>query len=489
MHDVSDMDLLGNYRRNGSEAPFAELVQRHIALVHSAALRHVSIPAQAEEITQAVFIILARKASGLRPDTILEGWLYETTRLTSLSFMRGERRRQFREQEAYMQSTLQQSTDDLLWNQLAPLLDEAMSRLGRKDREAVILRFFKEKSVREVAATLQVNEAAAQRRILRALEKLRKFFTKRGVNSTTTILAGAISANSVQAAPVALAKSVTAVAVVKGSIATTSTLTLVNGALKIMAWSKAKTAVIAGIGILFVAGTTTGTIKEVREHREVQEQGTPAWQESYDLSFVDRLPPQIKLLASLPSTLQSGTHIIGSRNGKALGLGLGVPDLVMMAYGVGWAQIIWNAPVPQGKYDFIANLPNPLDNIAAGQKGIQKTFGLTVRRETMETNALILKVKSHGASGLRPSAGEFSGNETSDSFSAHNQNLSTLVDYLERCLGTVVSDQTRLEGSYDIDFKWDSTPDGLKQALLDKTGLELVPTNMPVEMLVVEKVK
>jgi DNA-directed RNA polymerase specialized sigma24 family protein len=101
MHDVSDMELLRNYDRHGSEDAFTELVRRHINLVYSAALRHVGIAAHAEEITQAVFVILARKAAGLRPDTILEGWLHETTRLTALSFLRGERRRQFREQEAY----------------------------------------------------------------------------------------------------------------------------------------------------------------------------------------------------------------------------------------------------------------------------------------------------------------------------------------------------------------------------------------------------
>ena len=109
MHDASDMELLRDYDRQGSEAAFAALVQRHINLVYSVALRHVGIAAHAEEITQAVFIILARKAAGLRADTILEGWLHETTRLTALSFLRGERRRQFREQEAYMQSTLQEN--------------------------------------------------------------------------------------------------------------------------------------------------------------------------------------------------------------------------------------------------------------------------------------------------------------------------------------------------------------------------------------------
>jgi RNA polymerase sigma factor (sigma-70 family) len=280
MPDANDMELLRDYARQNSEAAFAELVRRHIALVYSAALRHVGIAAQAEEITQAVFIILARKASGLRPDTVLEGWLYETTRLTSLSFMRGERRRQFREQEAYMQSILQESTDDLLWNQLAPLLDEAMSRLGRKDRDAVVLRFFKEKSVREVAATLQVNEAAAQRRILRALEKLRKFFTKHGVSSTTAILAGVISANSIQAVPVALAKSVTAVAIAKGAAASGSTLTLVKGALKIMAWTKAQTAIVSVV----VVGMAAYSVIQHQAQVKLREQNESLQQQVDQLS-------------------------------------------------------------------------------------------------------------------------------------------------------------------------------------------------------------
>jgi len=235
MPDVSDMELLRDYERQGSEEAFAALVRRHINLVYSAAYRHVGIFAHAEEITQAVFVILARKAAGLRPDTILEGWLYETTRLISLSFMRGERRRQLREQEAYMQSTLQESADVSAWNQLAPLLDEAMARLGKKDREAVVLRFFKEKSLGEVAAAMNVTEAAAQSRVHRAVEKLRRFFTKRGVVLPAAVLTTAISANSVQAAPAVLAKSVTTVAIAKGAAAIGSALTLIQGALKIMA--------------------------------------------------------------------------------------------------------------------------------------------------------------------------------------------------------------------------------------------------------------
>jgi RNA polymerase sigma factor (sigma-70 family) len=239
MHDAGDMELLRQYDRQGSEAAFAALVQRHVNLVYSAAFRHVGIDAHAGEITQAVFIILARKAAGLRADTILESWLYETTRLTALSFLRSERRRQFREQEAYMRSTLNESSaPDAVWDQLAPLLDEAMARLGKKDRDAVVLRFFKDKNLREVAAALRVNEAAAQRRVHRAVEKLRAFFTKRGIIFPAAVLTTAIAANSVQAAPVTLAKSVTAVAIAKGAAASGSIIILVKGTMKTMTWLK-----------------------------------------------------------------------------------------------------------------------------------------------------------------------------------------------------------------------------------------------------------
>jgi RNA polymerase sigma factor (sigma-70 family) len=269
MPDANDMELLRDYARRNSDAAFAELVQRHVSLVFSVALRHVGIAAHAEEITQAVFIILARKADRLRPNTILEAWLYETTRLTALSFLRGERRRQFREQEAYMESALNETgtavtTDggapDQNWNQLAPLLDEAMSRLGEKDRAAVVLRFFKNKKISDVAAAMQVSEAAAQRRVLRALEKLRKSFARRGVSSTTAILAGTIAAHSVQAAPAGLTKTISAVAVTKGATISTSTLTLIKGALKVMAWTKMKTVAAVGAIIIFAAGTTTGLV-------------------------------------------------------------------------------------------------------------------------------------------------------------------------------------------------------------------------------------
>ncbi len=259
MPDVSDIELLRDFNRQGSEDAFAELVRRHINLVYSTAYRHVGIAAHAEEITQAAFVILARKAAGLRPDTVLDAWLYETTRLTSLSFLRGERRRQMREQEAYMQSTIQESADVSIWNQLAPLLDEAMARLEKKDREAVVLRFFKKKSLGEVAAALHITEAAAQSRVHRAVEKLQKYFAGRGIASTTDIITGTISTHSVQAAPALLAQTATAAALAKGATAGTSILALVKATLIAMKTKTIVATAVTAVVILGIGGFLVGT--------------------------------------------------------------------------------------------------------------------------------------------------------------------------------------------------------------------------------------
>ncbi len=251
--------MLRQYAENNSDEAFAALVTRHINLVYSVALRQVGNPHHAEEITQAVFIILAKKASALRHDKALSSWLFQATRLTANNFIRSETRRHRREEEAYMQSVLDEAGTEV-WPRIAPLLDDAVAGLREKDRQAIVLRFYEGRNLREVGLALGASEDAAEKRVNRALEKLRKFFTKRGVSSTTAILAGAISANSVQAAPVALAKSVTAVALAKGATASISTLTLIKGALKIMAWSKVKTVAVVGVAVIFFAVTTTGLV-------------------------------------------------------------------------------------------------------------------------------------------------------------------------------------------------------------------------------------
>jgi RNA polymerase sigma factor (sigma-70 family) len=261
MHEWDDNALLREYVERDSEEAFAALVNRHVNQVYSAALRQTGNPSAAEEITQAVFVILARKSRRLGRRVILSGWLYQTARLTAVAFVRGEIRRARREQEARMQTESNDAESDP-WSHIAPLLDAALAGLNEPDRHAVVLRFFDGKSLKEVGAALGANEDTARHRVNRAVEKLRRYFVKRGVLLPAAVLTAAISTHSVQAAPAGLAGAVTAVAFAKGAAAGGSTLTLIKGTLKIMAWTKIKTAVVVGAGVLLMAGTATVAVQK-----------------------------------------------------------------------------------------------------------------------------------------------------------------------------------------------------------------------------------
>lgn len=252
-----DMELVRAYAANRSEQAFETLVGRYVNLVYSAAMRQVRDPHLAEEITQAVFVILVRKAGTLGANTILPSWLHRTAGYCAADALKIQCRRRQREQEAYMQS-LSNETEVETWLQIAPLLDAAIAGLAEKDRHAIVLRFFQNKSLRETGAALGASEEAAKKRVNRALEKLRTYFFRHGVTSTTATIAGAISANSIQAAPVALAKTATVIALAKGITGSATTLTLTKGALKVMAWTKAKTVIAIGAGVLLAMSITTG---------------------------------------------------------------------------------------------------------------------------------------------------------------------------------------------------------------------------------------
>jgi len=210
--------LIERFAKAGSEEAFRELVQRHIALVYSVALRHTGNAHHAEEISQAVFIILARRAKSLSKGVVLSGWLYHTARLTAANFQRAEFRRIRREQEAHMQSVTKDEVADDVWRELLPLLDRAMASLSAADRNCVVLRFFEDKSFREVAETLRLEEGTAQRRVSRSLERLRVFFRAQGLNLSTNAIACAVSANSVKAAPATVIASVAARSLSSGTL-------------------------------------------------------------------------------------------------------------------------------------------------------------------------------------------------------------------------------------------------------------------------------
>jgi Sigma-70, region 4 len=167
-----------------------------------------------------------------------------------------------------MESQTEAAETEALWRQLSPMLDEALLSLRENDRRAVLLRFFEGQSLSEVGQGLAIGEDAARKRISRSLEKLRDYFVRRGVSSTTALIAGAISTYSVHAAPAALAKAVSVAAVAKGAVLGGSTLSLIEGALKFMAWTKAQTAAVG----LVVVGLAAVTVVQHRAQVNLREE-------------------------------------------------------------------------------------------------------------------------------------------------------------------------------------------------------------------------
>ncbi len=168
MQELDDNALLRDYVQRNSEAAIASLDARHVNKVYSVALRHTGNPHQAEEITQAVFVILAKKSSQLGKSVVLEGWLYQTARLTALTLIRSEIRRARREQDAQMKILVNKNESEI-WTQIAPLLDVAMASLNETDRHSVVLRFFYGKSMKDVGTALEGSEGAARLRVHRAI--------------------------------------------------------------------------------------------------------------------------------------------------------------------------------------------------------------------------------------------------------------------------------------------------------------------------------
>ena len=203
MPDVDDMELVQRYVAEGSEEAFATLVRRHLDVVHASARRQVRDPHVAEEVVQTVFVLLARKARSLRRGTLLTGWLYRATRYVASEVWRSETRRRVREQAAM--EPLHESPEPSPWEEIEPYLDEAMAGLGEADRNLVLLRYFENRSLKQVGAVVGISEDAAQKRVARALEKLRAIFVRRGTVVTTTMLAAALSTSAAPTAPTALA--------------------------------------------------------------------------------------------------------------------------------------------------------------------------------------------------------------------------------------------------------------------------------------------
>jgi RNA polymerase sigma factor (sigma-70 family) len=250
-----DSILLRRFVSEHSEEAFSELVRRHLDFVFSVALRQTQgNHARAQDITQEVFTVLARKAPSLQHRPTLAGWLHIGVHHAAVQLMRSEQRRQQREQEAWaMQNQSQPSATEGDWERLKPELNDAVCALGPVDRDILLLRFYQQRSFPEIAATLRMSADAAQKRAERALEKLRVCLVRRGITSTAVALASLLEARAVEAAPAGLS-----VPIAQGALAS------VNGGsgvlIHLMKLSKTKLAIAA----ILLAGASAVIIRQLR---------------------------------------------------------------------------------------------------------------------------------------------------------------------------------------------------------------------------------
>ena len=272
---ATDLELLRQFTRDHAQAAFTALVNRYVNLVYSAALRQVRAPQLAEEIAQSVFADLARDAGKLQPDTILTAWLYAVTRRTAIDVIRKESRRRLREQIAVEMTTMNATAND--WTHIEPLLDDAMAALDETDRSAVLLRYFENKSLREVGEALGASDDAAQKRVSRAVERLREFFSKRNVTIGASGLAVLISANAVQSAPLGLAATISAAAILAGTAVHTSTVIAATKAIAMTTLQK--TVITTALAVIAGAG-----IYEARQASQLREQNQTLQQQQAPLA-------------------------------------------------------------------------------------------------------------------------------------------------------------------------------------------------------------
>ncbi len=230
MTEISELDLLCDFAQRQSEASFGELVRRYLDLVYSTAMRLVADPHLAQDVSQAVFVALAQQA-GLVATKVAQGaalsaWLHLTTRNLAAKTVRTEVRRRAREKEAVAMHEVSDDDAAAAWEQIAPHLDGALGELPNPDRDALLLRFFERKSAREIGQRLGISEEAAQKRVRRALDRLRDRFVARGtvlpVGVSAPALAAILSAKTIEAAPLALSAGIVKASLLAASVATST---------------------------------------------------------------------------------------------------------------------------------------------------------------------------------------------------------------------------------------------------------------------------
>jgi RNA polymerase sigma factor (sigma-70 family) len=275
VNNRTDQELLRDYTEAGSEAAFSEVVRRHIDFVYSAALRLVRDSHLAQDVSQKVFLALAQNARRVAHRAVLSGWLHRTTHNLAANVVRSDARRRAREQEAAVMNELLSAEPETDWESIAPELDAALSELSEPDRDALLLRYFQRMSAQDMAQALGISGQAAQKRVNRAVERLRGSFAKRGIAVGASVLLVLIEANAVQTAPAGLAAAASGAALVGAALHTSTAITIA----KIIAMTTLQKALLATT-IVAVVGTGIYQVREVAHLRNqvqaLQQREVPA---------------------------------------------------------------------------------------------------------------------------------------------------------------------------------------------------------------------
>jgi RNA polymerase sigma factor (sigma-70 family) len=306
MQTKTDTELLREYAACRSEAAFGEIVRRYADFVYSAALRQVGDPEQARDVAQGVFVDLARKASSLRANTLLIGWLCRGARLAALEQLRTQHRRLKRERQAMeLMDPSPEIPND--WSAIRPVLDEAIVKLRDEDRNALLLRFFKNESLASVGATLGVSEDAAQKRVSRALTTLRKFLAERGITTSTAALSVALASNAIQAAPAGFAASLAADALETAAGSATGSI------LKILTLNSMKTAIMT---VALAGGLVALTVKQINTRKQLRETQSVVLQQEDELEAVRALNQQLASQTNELESLRAAQHDLPRLRGE-----------------------------------------------------------------------------------------------------------------------------------------------------------------------------
>jgi RNA polymerase sigma factor (sigma-70 family) len=268
--ETSDAELLRQFTAEGSSEAFAGLVRRYSGMVYSSARRQVGDPHLAEDVTQAVFILLTRKAGGISGE-ILAPWLLRATFFASRDAKKLKARREFHEKQAAVMrpDLISSKSNEPGWEDYAPFIDAALARLGARDRQALALRFFGGLKLSEVGESMGIGEEAARKRVDRAIARLRRTIATSAAAPVESALCAQLLARASEPAPVHL---VHAIATAGGGVAKGTIIwAIARKAGDAMTWIKVKIAALV-IAATVVAGGGTATIVVLAQG---QSQGQP----------------------------------------------------------------------------------------------------------------------------------------------------------------------------------------------------------------------